>query len=92
MTFQLNNVMIDSGTNINQQNTIYLKGYITMITFTLIVLLSLYFLPTLIASFSRHRDLASIFMLNLFLGWTFICWIVALVWSVVHENNSRLYP
>jgi hypothetical protein len=44
-----------------------------------------YFLPAIIA-FARHkRDALSIFLLNLFLGWTLIGWIVALVWAAKAE-------
>jgi len=28
------------------------------------------------------RNLGSIFLLNLFLGWTMVGWVVALVWAV----------
>ena len=40
-----------------------------------------YFLPTIIA---LHRPNAlAIFLLNFFLGWSFLGWLGALVWSVV---------
>ena len=42
----------------------------------------LYFLPTIIAMAGRRRNTFAIFLLNLLLGWTFIGWVVALVWSV----------
>lgn len=42
----------------------------------------LYFLPSIIALVRSKRDLFAIFLLNFFLGWTFIGWIVALVWAV----------
>ena len=45
----------------------------------------LYFLPSIIAAGRSKRDLASIFVLNLLLGWTAIGWVVALVWSVKCE-------
>ena len=41
----------------------------------------LHFIPTIIAF---KRDAASrwvIFLVNLFLGWTFIIWLVALIWA-----------
>jgi hypothetical protein len=38
----------------------------------------LYFLPTLIASHRKHHQQASIFVINLFLGWTFLGWVIAL--------------
>lgn len=42
----------------------------------------MYFLPFIIALARSKRDLLSIFLLNFFLGWTFIGWIVALVWAL----------
>jgi hypothetical protein len=41
----------------------------------------LYFLPTIIAAFKSKRDTLSIFLLNFFLGWTMIGWLIALIWS-----------
>jgi Superinfection immunity protein len=41
-----------------------------------------YFLPAIIGIARSKRDLLSIFLLNLFLGWTLIGWVVALVWAV----------
>jgi hypothetical protein len=40
-----------------------------------------YFLPTIAAMVRSKRDALSIFLLNLFLGWTLIGWIIALVWA-----------
>ncbi|HEY1801793.1 MAG TPA: superinfection immunity protein [Terriglobales bacterium] len=42
----------------------------------------LYFLPSIIALAHSKRNTLAIFLLNFFLGWTFIGWIVALVWAV----------
>jgi hypothetical protein len=41
-----------------------------------------YFLPTIIALARSQRNTLSIFLLNFFLGWTAIGWVVALVWAV----------
>jgi len=41
----------------------------------------LYFLPSIIAMVRSKRDTVSIVLLNLFLGWTLIGWVVALVWA-----------
>jgi hypothetical protein len=46
-----------------------------------IVVLVLYFLPTLIAMFRRHHNENAIIVCNLLLGWTVVGWIVALIWS-----------
>jgi len=42
----------------------------------------MYFLPAILALARNKRDTLSIFLLNLFLGWTLIGWVVALVWAV----------
>ena len=58
----------------------YFSGIIGIIVF--ILSLVVYFLPTIIALTRGHRNALAIFLLNFFLGWTFIGWVVALVWSV----------
>ena len=53
--------------------------------FGLVILLfglSLYFLPYIVAAKRYHHQETAIFMLNLLLGWTFLGWIVALIWAV----------
>ena len=42
----------------------------------------MYFLPSIIALARSKRDIAGIILLNFFLGWTMIGWVVALVWAV----------
>ena len=42
----------------------------------------MYFLPSILAFARNKRDTAAIVLLNLFLGWTMIGWVVALVWAV----------
>jgi Superinfection immunity protein len=41
-----------------------------------------YFVPSIVAFARSKRDSASIFILNLLLGWTAIGWVIALVWSL----------
>jgi hypothetical protein len=53
--------------------------------------LALYFLPSIIAISRDHRNAGPIFLLNLLLGWTFIGWVVALVWSCTAQERSRCY-
>lgn len=48
----------------------------------LIVVFLVYFLPSIIAKKRRHKNYDPILLINIFLGWTFIGWFVALVWSV----------
>jgi hypothetical protein len=47
------------------------------------------FVPTAIAAMNGHRHLPGIFILNLFLGWTLIGWVVALVWAVSPPASAQ---
>jgi hypothetical protein len=47
----------------------------------IVILVGLYFLPTVIAASRGHKNAAAILVLNLLLGWTVLGWIIALVWS-----------
>jgi len=56
----------------------------TILELLLVVLIfAIYFLPTLIAFLRQHKNSLAIFLLNLFLGWTVLGWVVSLVWSVM---------
>jgi Superinfection immunity protein len=57
----------------------------------LIVATLLYFLPTLIALIRGHLSGLAIFLLNLFLGWTLIGWLIALIWSCTGNTAANLY-
>ncbi len=56
-------------------------------TFAVIIsILSLgYLLPTGIAVGRKRSNTGAIFVLNLFLGWTLIGWVIALIWSVAKD-------
>lgn len=53
-------------------------------------LLGLYFLPTIVAIFRNHPNTIPIFILNLFLGFTLLVWVIALAWSFTHFNEVRM--
>ena len=48
----------------------------------IVLLLGLYFVPSIVAFARRHHNKSGILALNFFLGWTLVGWVVALVWSV----------
>jgi hypothetical protein len=50
-----------------------------------------YFLPSIIALIRRSNNAGGIFLLNLLLGWTFIGWIVSLVWAIASRNTNNTY-
>lgn len=55
----------------------------------LAVLVLFYFLPAIIGH--GKRDAAGIFLLNLFLGWTIIGWLIALIWACAAEPYPRVH-
>jgi hypothetical protein len=49
--------------------------------FLVVIALGLYFIPAIAAAGREHRQVLAIFILNLFLGWTLVGWVGALVWA-----------
>ncbi len=46
----------------------------------LLSMLAMYFLPSIIGW--NKKDAGAIIAINVFLGWTFIGWVIALVWAI----------
>jgi hypothetical protein len=46
---------------------------------------AIHFLPTIIAALRNSRNIVGIFLLNLFLSWTVIGWIFALIWACTSQ-------
>jgi hypothetical protein len=51
--------------------------------------LAIYFLPTIIAAERRIPNALSVFVVNLFLGWTLLGWVVALAMAVSGIRSNR---
>jgi Superinfection immunity protein len=47
-----------------------------------------YLLPALVALWRQNRQWRAITVLNLLLGWTFVGWVVALVWAFVQPTEG----
>ncbi len=54
----------------------------------LFIVALLYFLPVVIAASRMHRNSVPILLLNLFLGWTFLGWLVCLVWAFSYQPRG----
>jgi hypothetical protein len=54
----------------------------------LLFVFGLYFAPALSANLGNHRNRVAIFVFNLFLGWTILGWILALVWSFTNNREA----
>ncbi len=56
------------------------------------LLLCIYFIPTIVAKKKKHDNKTAITLLNIFLGWTLVGWVVSLVWAVkkppVYQVNN----
>lgn len=59
-----------------------------MSVYTVLTVFFLYFLPGFMAASRKHLNGKAIFALNLFLGWTFIGWIIAFVWSLTSNTEK----
>jgi uncharacterized membrane protein YhaH (DUF805 family) len=57
--------------------------------FIVTLCLVIYFLPTICACSRHHRNTNSITLLNLFLGWTALGWIIAIIWSVSSNIEKK---
>lgn len=56
------------------------------------LILIFYFLPSFVATGRKHPNGAAITVLNLFLGWTLLGWVVALIWSVTAQPDLSRAP
>jgi len=58
------------------------------ITIFLLALLTMfYFVPTIIAVIVKHNSLGAVVVLNFFLGWSMVGWVVALVWAIANKKT-----
>jgi hypothetical protein len=61
-----------------------------MLLFILVIALCMgvYFVPSIIASKRNHKNFTPILILNIFLGFSLIGWVVALVWATTAQDNG----
>jgi len=48
---------------------------------TALIIIAIYFLPTIGAIMAKKKNTAAIAVLNIFLGWTLLGWVIALIWA-----------
>jgi hypothetical protein len=58
----------------------------------LFVVLSIYLLPWLTAVFRGHNMTTPIAVVNIFLGWTFLAWVICLAWSLSPNVRDSELP
>ena len=59
---------------------------LVVVVIVIVILAPIYFLPSIVATKHPHRG--AIFVLDLFLGWTFVGWVAALCWSLVRPRGT----
>ena len=62
----------------------------------ILLLVAIYSVPSIVAFSRRHHNAVAILLLNLFLGYTFLGWIAALIWSMTstrprHSGPPKVY-
>jgi hypothetical protein len=50
--------------------------------------LFLYFIPAIVARRREHHNAGAITVLNVFLGWTLLGWVIALVWAMTSRPSD----
>jgi len=58
----------------------------------LLIIVVVYFIPSMMAYSMNKKDRFSILALNIFLGWTIAGWIGAFIWSLWEEKKTRVNP
>ena len=53
-----------------------------------LISLNIYLIPTYVARIREHHNKVPIMILNIFLGWTFVGWVVALIWATTTVIKS----
>ena len=53
-----------------------------------LAIIYIYCLPSIIAGKRKHKNKTPISLLNFFLGWTFLGWVIALIWSFSAQETK----
>ena len=53
-----------------------------------VLIIALYFLPIIISIFRKHSNKTPIILITIFLGWTIIGWIIALMLAFIDNTES----
>jgi len=61
----------------------------TSLLMAILIFSLFYFVPSILAMIRHHHQRSAIFVLNIFLGWTIIGWVGALVWSFTEPTQIQ---
>ena len=77
--------------NVSTRSTGEISPIMFLLPLSLIVIVGiiiLSFIPSFIAYKRNHIQKTAILLLNIFLGWTFIGWVVALIWATLKDKDE----
>lgn len=55
--------------------------------FLVIILALIYIAPIIVARVREHPQYGAIAALNILLGWTFVGWVLSLVWALTNQRK-----
>lgn len=76
--------------NVGQFFETFMGLEIYFIAAIIIFALFIYLLPSLIAISGHRRQAFAIFIVNFFLGWSFLGWLGALIWAAVNDKSEKI--
>ena len=53
------------------------------------IFILIYFIPTFVANGRNHKQKKPILILNFFLWWTWLIWVILLAWAVIAKENEN---
>lgn len=81
--------LVAYGWSMGQEPGVSLNAFGKFISLSVFVTApALYLLPTIEAALRRHRNLASIALVNIFLGWAVIGWVIAIAWAFKKPDQA----
>jgi hypothetical protein len=64
---------------------LFVPAHLLILSIVAIPLLGLHFVPALVAGLRHARNFTWILMINIFLAWTVVGWVIALIWALRDE-------
>lgn len=62
-------------------------GAVLLLLILSLIAFAIYFMPSIVAVARKKHNTGAIVVLNVFLGWTIVGWVCALVWAFVHDQG-----
>jgi uncharacterized membrane protein len=64
-------------------------GFVLLMFWIIVGLVTLYFVPAIVAFSRKHNSKVAIFIVNFVFGWSLVGWIVALIWACTGNTEGN---